>query len=159
MQQLVYKLFRTGDRHPRQSGVNSAYLYGRGAYRGAYAANRDFQKDKTGNRTSLQSYPHCDRLWPADSVSGIYTAATGMVLVGMGLSSTYPVILSILGTRYPTLSGTAFSIALAIALVGQAAMNGLMGMVSVYAGGIVFYPYMMIGSLIIMLILFKRSLK
>lgn len=82
-----------------------------------------------------------------------------MVLVGMGLSSTYPVILSILGTRYPALSGTAFSIALAIALVGQAAMNGLMGMVSVYAGGIVFYPYMMIGSLIIMLILFKRSLK
>ena len=90
---------------------------------------------------------------------GFIRAATGMVLVGMGLSSTYPVILSILGTRYPTLSGTAFSIALAIALVGQAAMNGLMGMVSVYAGGIVFYPYMMIGSLIIMLILFKRSLK
>ena len=90
---------------------------------------------------------------------GFIRAATGMVLVGMGLSSTYPVILSILGTRYPALSGTAFSIALAIALVGQAAMNGLMGMVSVYAGGIVFYPYMMIGSLIIMLILFKRSLK
>ena len=90
---------------------------------------------------------------------GFIRAATGMVLVGMGLSSTYPVILSILGTRYPALSGTAFSIALAIALVGQAAMNGLMGMVSVYAGGIVFYPYIMIGSLIIMLILFKRSLK
>ena len=90
---------------------------------------------------------------------GFIRAATGMVLVGMGLSSTYPVILSILGTRYPALSGTAFSIALAIALVGQAAMNGLMGMVSVYACGIVFYPYMMIGSLIIMLILFKRSLK
>ena len=90
---------------------------------------------------------------------GFIRAATGMVLVGMGLSSTYPVILSILGTRYPALSGTAFSIALAIAFVGQAAMNGLMGMVSVYAGGIVFYPYMMIGSLIIMLILFKRSLK
>lgn len=90
---------------------------------------------------------------------GFIRAATGMVLVGMGLSSTYPVILSILGTRYPALSGTAFSIAFAIALVGQAAMNGLMGMVSVYAGGIVFYPYMMIGSLIIMLILFKRSLK
>ena len=90
---------------------------------------------------------------------GFIRAATGMVLVGMGLSSTYPVILSILGTRYPALSGTAFSIALAIALVGQAAMNGLIGMVSVYAGGIVFYPYMMIGSLIIMLILFKRSLK
>lgn len=90
---------------------------------------------------------------------GFIRAATGMVLVGIGLSSTYPVILSILGTRYPALSGTAFSIALAIALVGQATMNGLMGMVSVYADGIALYPYMMIGSLIIMLILFKRSLK
>ena len=82
---LVYKLFRTGDRHPRQSGVNSAYLYGRGAYRGAYAANRDFQKDKTGNRTSLQSYPHCDRLWPADSVSGIYTGRNGYGLGRNGI--------------------------------------------------------------------------
>lgn len=90
---------------------------------------------------------------------GFIRAATGMVLVGMGLSSTYPVILSILGTRYSALSGTAFSIALAIALVGQTAMNGLIGMVSAYANGIVLYPYIMIGSLIIMLILFKRSLK
>lgn len=90
---------------------------------------------------------------------GFVRAATGMVLVGMGLSPTYPVVLSILGTRYPALSGTAFSIALAIALVGQTAMNGLMGTVSVYADGIALYPYMMIGSLIIMLILFKRSLK
>ena len=71
--------------HPRQSGVNSAYLYGRGAYRGAYAANRDFQKDKTGNRTSLQSYPHCDRLWPADSVSGIYTGRNGYGLGRNGI--------------------------------------------------------------------------
>ena len=73
------------DRHPRQSGVNSAYLYGRGAYRGAYAANRDFQKDKTGNRTSLQSYPHCDRLWPADSVSGIHTGRNGYGLGRNGI--------------------------------------------------------------------------
>ena len=77
----------------------------------------------------------------------------------MGLSSTYPVILSILGTRYPSLSGTAFGIALAIALIGQTAMNGLMGMVFTYDNGIMLYPYIMIGSLAIMLVLFKRSLK
>ena len=47
---------------------------------------------------------------------GFARAAVGMVLVGMGLSATYPVILSILGSRYPSLSGTAFSVALAIAL-------------------------------------------
>lgn len=85
---------------------------------------------------------------------GFLRAATGMVLIGMGLSPTYPVILSILGTRYPALSGTAFSIALAIALVGQTCMNGLMGMISVYDNGIALYPYMMIGSLVVMLIIF-----
>lgn len=82
-----------------------------------------------------------------------------MVLVGMGLSATYPVILSILGSRYPSLSGTAFSVALAIALVGQTAMNGLMGMVSQYTNGIGLYPYLMIASLAVMLLLYKRSLK
>ena len=87
---------------------------------------------------------------------GFLRAATGMVLIGMGLSPTYPVILSILGTRYPALSGTAFSIALAIALVGQTCMNGLMGMISVYDNGIALYPYMMIGSLVVMLIIFLR---
>ena len=90
---------------------------------------------------------------------GFARAAVGMVLVGMGLSATYPVILSILGSRYPSLSGTAFSVALAIALVGQTAMNGLMGMVSQYTNGIGLYPYLMIASLAVMLLLYKRSLK
>ena len=90
---------------------------------------------------------------------GFIRTAAGMAVIGMGLSSTYPVILSILGTRYPSLSGTAFGIALAIALIGQTAMNGLMGMVFTYDNGIVLYPYIMIGSLAIMLVLFKRSLK
>ena len=90
---------------------------------------------------------------------GFARAAVGMVLVGMGLSATYPVILSILGSRYPSLSGTAFSVALAIALVGQTAMNGLMGMISQYANGIGLYPYLMIASLAVMLLLYKRSLK
>lgn len=90
---------------------------------------------------------------------GFARAVTGMVLIGAGLSATYPVILSILGTRYPTLSGTAFSIALAIALIGQTAMNGLMGMISAQDNGIVLYPYMMIASLLIMLLLFRHSFK
>ena len=90
---------------------------------------------------------------------GFARAAVGMVLVGMGLSATYPVILSILGSRYPSLSGTAFSVALAIALVGQTAMNGLMGMVSQYTNGIGLYPYLMIASLAVMFLLYKRSLK
>lgn len=90
---------------------------------------------------------------------GFGRAAAGMILVGMGLSATYPVILSILGSRYAALSGTAFSVALAIALVGQTLMNGLMGMLAQYAHGIAVYPYLLIASLVIMFFLFKRSLK
>ena len=48
-----------------------------------------------------------------------------MVLVGAGLASTFPVILSIVGSRYASLSGTAFSVALVIALIGQTLLNSL----------------------------------
>lgn len=89
---------------------------------------------------------------------GFMRAAIGMACVGAGLSSTYPVILSILGTRYASLSGTAFGVAMAIALVGQNLMNSLMRIVAQHIG-IELYPYLMIGSLVIMLFLFSKSLK
>lgn len=89
---------------------------------------------------------------------GFARAAIGMVLIGTGLASTFPVILSILGSRYASLSGTAFGVALVIALVGQTLLNSLMGVAS-QSIGIGLYPYLMIGSLLIMLLLFKRSLK
>lgn len=89
---------------------------------------------------------------------GFIRAAIGMAIVGAGLSATYPVILSVLGNRYPTLTGTAFSVALAIALVGQTIMNGLMGIISQYEGGISLYPYLMLVSLSIMFLLYKCSL-
>jgi fucose permease len=85
-------------------------------------------------------------------------AAIGMVLVGAGLASTFPVILSIVGSRYASLSGTAFSVALVIALIGQTLLNSLTVIIS-QGYSIVVYPYMMIASLLIMLLLFKRSLK
>lgn len=89
---------------------------------------------------------------------GFIRAISGMVLIGAGLASTFPVILSILGSRYASLSGTAFGVALVIALIGQTLLNSLMGIASQNIG-IEIYPYMMIASLVIMLFLFKRSLK
>ena len=89
---------------------------------------------------------------------GFVRAISGMVLIGAGLASTFPVILSILGSRYASLSGTAFGVALVIALIGQTLLNSLMGIASQNIG-IEIYPYMMIVSLVIMLFLFKRSLK
>lgn len=89
---------------------------------------------------------------------GFARAAVGMVLIGAGLASTFPVILSILGSRYASLSGTAFGVALVIALVGQTVLNSLMGIASQDIS-IEVYPYLMIASLIVMLFLFKRSSK
>ena len=89
---------------------------------------------------------------------GFARAAIGVVLIGAGLASTFPVILSIIGSRYASLSGTAFSVALVIALIGQTLLNSLTGIIS-QGYSIVVYPYMMIVSLLIMLLLFKRSLK
>lgn len=88
----------------------------------------------------------------------IIRACIGMTLIGAGLASTFPVVLSILGTRYPTLSGTAFSVALVIALIGQNMMNSTMGIASQEVG-IGIYPYFMIASLVIMLLLFKYTTK
>lgn len=89
---------------------------------------------------------------------GFTRAAIGMVVIGAGLASTFPVILSIIGSRYASLSGTAFGVALVVALTGQTLLNSLMGVASQKIS-IEVYPYLMITSLIIMLLLFKRSLK
>lgn len=89
---------------------------------------------------------------------GFLRAIIGMVIIGLGLASTFPVILSSVGSRYASLSGTAFSVALVIALIGQTLMNSLMGVASQKIG-IEIYPYFMITSLVIMWCLFRRSLK
>ncbi|MDR0988352.1 MAG: MFS transporter [Prevotellaceae bacterium] len=81
----------------------------------------------------------------------------GMVLVGVGLAATFPVVLGSIGSRYPTLSGTAFSVALVIALLGQTFLNALTGWLS-QSVGIEVYPYITIVSLLIMWLLYRRQL-
>ena len=64
---------------------------------------------------------------------GVALATTPLVLylsmacVGAGLASTFPVVFGILGGTFANLSGTAFSIALVVALFGQMAMNWVAG--------------------------------
>ena len=55
---------------------------------------------------------------------------TGMLLLGMGLASGFPVMLAYVGERYAHLSGIAFSFALVIALAGNTLLNLLTGFVS-----------------------------
>ena len=61
--------------------------------------------------------------------TGLGLALTGLLLIGAGFAASYPVILGYIGDQYPTLSGTAFGIALVIALVG--------GMILPYLAGVI----------------------
>jgi len=80
----------------------------------------------------------------------IYTA---MAVIGAGLASTFPVIFGILGSTFASLSGTAFSISLVIALCGQTALNYTTGLIS-GAGNIASFPWLMAGAVAAMLLLF-----
>jgi fucose permease len=61
---------------------------------------------------------------------GLFMVSVAMVLIGIGFAAVFPVVLGVVGGLYPRLSGTAFGIALVIALTGNTAMNTLLGTVS-----------------------------
>lgn len=58
------------------------------------------------------------------NINMVYLA---MTLIGFGVGATFPVVLNYIGSTFRTQSGTAFSIALFIALCGQSIMNRLTG--------------------------------
>lgn len=61
----------------------------------------------------------------SNEVAIVYLA---MTLIGFGVGATFPVVLNYIGGAFRELSGTAFSIALFIALCGQSAFNKLTGL-------------------------------
>lgn len=85
----------------------------------------------------------------------VYRAWVAMFFVGSGLAATFPTVLSWLGRMYAELSGTAFSIAIAVGLVGQLVFNYSTGALS-HKFGIELFPFLMIGAIGIMLVLVKR---
>ncbi len=76
----------------------------------------------------------------------------GMVTIGVGVAAGFPVILGYVGQIYTHLSGTAFSIVVTIALIGNVIANYLMGQVSQYYG-IRVLPYFIIIAILTALIL------
>ena len=68
-------------------------------------------------------------------------AGAGVFLLGVGFAATFPVVLGFVGERYAELSGTAFSLAIAMALCG--------GMLLPWLAGILGGAYGMRGSFII----------
>lgn len=57
-------------------------------------------------------------------------AGAGLFLLGAGLAAGFPTMLGLVGDRYPHLSGTAFSFVLVVALLGNMAVNFVMGLVA-----------------------------
>jgi len=86
-------------------------------------------------------------------IAGSYTlAVTGLVLLGIGFAAGFPVILGYVGQLFESLSGTAFSIVLVIALLGNTLLNSLVGLIA-HSFGIQHYLSILLGSIIAMLIL------
>lgn len=83
----------------------------------------------------------------------------GMVAIGVGMAAGFPVILGYIGPLYTHLSGTAFSIVITIALIGNVFANYLMGKVSQYYGIGVLPYFIMIAVLTALIILYITNKK
>jgi FHS family glucose/mannose:H+ symporter-like MFS transporter len=69
-----------------------------------------------------------------------WMALIGMALMGLGFAPVFPVILGFVAELFADLSGTAFGIALVIALTGNTLLNYLVGALT-GRGGIGIYPW------------------
>jgi len=77
----------------------------------------------------------------------------GLVILGAGLASGFPVLLGYVGELYKEMSGTAFSFVMVIALIGNIIINYLMGVIA-QVGGMKHFPSLLLCCLIFMLIVF-----
>ena len=93
--------------------------------------------------------------------SGSYIQSIiALLMLGAGFASSFPVILSYIGQIYAQLSGTAFSIAFVIALIGNTLINYSFGLIS-NKYGIKQLPVLLlcvVVCLIIQLLLIKRNI-
>lgn len=87
-------------------------------------------------------------------------AVVGLILIGGGLAAGFPVMLGVVGDKFAHLSGTAFSIVLTLALVGNMIVNFFMGVIA-EKFGIAHLTTMALALTAIMILLFtllKRKL-
>ena len=90
--------------------------------------------------------------WIDGSLSAVFIATAGTILLGFGITATIPIVLSCLGELFKDLSGTAFSIAMVTSLLGNSILNFLMGKL-----GIAAFPYVLWGCAICIIILFNTG--
>ncbi len=85
---------------------------------------------------------------------GIYTV--GLSCIGFGLAAGFPIVLGMVGDRFPSWTGTAFGVVFSIALIGNIIINYLTGVVA-ELWTIITFPiiYVISGILMLILILFS----
>lgn len=87
-------------------------------------------------------------------------AVANLVLLGAGLAAGFPVVVGYIGDLYASLSGTAFSIALVIALAGNMLLNYLMGIIFHYHS-MGYLPVMLLscaGCLFVLIFLIRKNI-
>jgi len=87
---------------------------------------------------------------------GIYI--TGLICIALGLSGGFPVVLGLVGDRFPSWSGTAFGVVFSIALIGNIIINYLNG-VAAELWTITIFPVVFIVAGLFMAILLFFTLK
>jgi FHS family glucose/mannose:H+ symporter-like MFS transporter len=92
--------------------------------------------------------------------SATWQAMLGFALIGVGFAPVFPVVLGFIGDLFADLSGTAFGVALVIALSGSTILNYSVGALA-QSAGIGIYPWIHLGATVALALLFfsaKRRL-
>ncbi|MDR2652418.1 MAG: MFS transporter [Prevotellaceae bacterium] len=87
-------------------------------------------------------------LYFAQNIEIIYLSTA---LIGFGVGATYPVVFNYLGSAFRELSGTAFSIAIFIGLLGQFTFNRIMG-IFFDSGDFAYFPIALAFAAVMMMI-------
>lgn len=85
--------------------------------------------------------------------TSVFAVTAGLFLSGAGLAPGFPVMLGLIGERFESLSGTAFSVAFSIALTGNMLINYLAGII-VHKYGIRHLTTVCYAEIVVMAILF-----
>ena len=88
-------------------------------------------------------------------------AVAGLISIGVGLASGFPVMLGFVGNLYAAASGTAFSIVLTIALVGNMLINFTMGVIAEKhgVGHLTTVAFVLLGAMILLSVLILKKTK
>jgi MFS family permease len=90
--------------------------------------------------------------------SGVAMAYAGAALLGCGLAPVFPVVFAYIGELHPRLTGTAFGIALVIALTGNTVINYGVGLAA-SAGGLAMIPLFLGAGVVAVAVLFGAGVR